>query len=202
MSLPEMLGDLPNTCDRGTKRNAKGHSVSWTGYKLHIDAADGSIPLGCLLTSASTHGSQAAIPMATQTGQRVTYLYELMDSAYDAEQIHEYSERMGHVAIIDTNPRRDKALKETLRQEAKAPRAINYRDAQTVRYNERTTVERVNARLKNDFGGRHVRVRSPAKVFCHLKCRYRHFELALMGTEKCLSRKPPPDILQEARQKR
>ena len=42
------------------------------GYKLHIDAADGDIPLGCLLTSASLHDSQAAIPMAAQTGQRVT----------------------------------------------------------------------------------------------------------------------------------
>ena len=76
--LEEMIADLPTRCDRGTKRNAKGHTVSWNGYKLHIDAADGDIPLGCLLTSASLHDSQAAIPMAAQTGQRVTYLYELM----------------------------------------------------------------------------------------------------------------------------
>ena len=39
MDLPEMLADLPKQCDRGTKRNARGHTVSWNGYKLHIDAA-------------------------------------------------------------------------------------------------------------------------------------------------------------------
>ena len=123
LDVPEMIADLPTRCDRGAKRNAKGHMVSWHGYKLHVDAADGGIPLGCLLTSASLHDSQAAIPMAAQTGQRVTYLYEVMDAACDASQIREYSERTGHVAIIDTNPRRDTALKEALRREARAQSA-------------------------------------------------------------------------------
>jgi len=36
-----------------------------------------------------------------------------------------------------------------------------------MRYRERTTVERVNARLKDEFGGRPVRVRGHAKVMCH-----------------------------------
>ena len=36
-------------------------------------------------------------------------------------------------------------------------------------YRERsTTVERVNGQLKDEFGGRHVRVRGHAKVLCHL----------------------------------
>ena len=168
MDVPELIADLPTRCDRGTKRNAKGHLISWAGYKLHIDAADSSIPLGCLLTSASLHDSQAAIPMAAQTGQRVAYPYELMDSAYDATQIHEYSQRTGRVGIIDINPRRDTALKEVLHREARAQRAINYRDAAAVRYDERSNVERVNARLKDDYGGRHVRVRGHAKVYSHL----------------------------------
>ena len=34
-------------------------------------------------------------------------------------------------------------------------------------YNERTAGERVNGRLKDEFGGRHVRVRGAAKVMCH-----------------------------------
>ena len=29
-------------------------------------------------------------------------------------------------------------------------------------------MERVNGRLKEEFGGRHVRVRGPDKVMCHL----------------------------------
>jgi hypothetical protein len=37
-----------------------------------------------------------------------------------------------------------------------------------VRYNERSAAERVNGGLKDDFGGRYVRVRGHAKVFCHL----------------------------------
>ena len=36
------------------------------------------------------------------------------------------------------------------------------------RYNERSAAERVNGGLKDDFGGRYVRVRGHAKVFCHL----------------------------------
>src|SRR6516162_620090 len=40
MSLAAMLADLPKHCAVGTKRNAKGHTTSWIGYKLHLDVAD------------------------------------------------------------------------------------------------------------------------------------------------------------------
>src|SRR4051794_12212442 len=83
MTVPAMLQDLPRHCDVGTKRNAKGHQESWIGYKLHIDTADGAIPLSCVLTAASVHDSQVAIPLATMTAAKVTNLYDLMDSAYD-----------------------------------------------------------------------------------------------------------------------
>ena len=39
---------------------------------------------------------------------------------------------------------------------------------EAIRYNERSTVERVNGRLKDEFGGRVVRVKGHAKVMCHL----------------------------------
>ena len=45
---------------------------------------------------------------------------------------------------------------------------LGHKAAEDVRYQERTTVERVNARLKDEFGGRMVRVRGNAKVMCHL----------------------------------
>ncbi|MCY4304489.1 MAG: hypothetical protein OXC62_06890, partial [Aestuariivita sp.] len=54
LSLKEMIAALPTACDTGTKRNAKGHTVSWHGYKLHIDAADGDIPVSCLLHPCMT----------------------------------------------------------------------------------------------------------------------------------------------------
>ena len=105
MRLAEMLADLPKHCAVGTKRNAKGHTVSWIGYKLHLDIADGDIPISAILTAASVHDSQVAIPLATMTAERVTNLYDLMDSAYDAAEIRAKSIALGHVPIIDANPR-------------------------------------------------------------------------------------------------
>jgi len=167
MSLPEMLADLPRHCAVGTKRNAKGYKTSWTGYKLHLDVADGSIPVSCLLTSASLHDSQMAIPLATMTAARLTNLYDVMDSAYDAPEIKAHSRLLGHVPIIDVNPRTsERKLK--LAEEAKARRRAGHWLAEQVRYNERSTVERVNGRLKDDFGGRTIRVRGHDKVMCHL----------------------------------
>ncbi len=168
MSLKEMLDDLPKACNVGSKKNSKGNTSHWIGYKLHIDSADGGIPISCLLSSASMHDSQASIPMAELSKQRVTNLYDLMDSAYDVPEIHQHSKKMGHVPIIDINPRRNKALKLELKAENKRSRIVNHKRAEAIRYNERSTVERVNGRLKDEFGGRVVRVRGPEKVMCHL----------------------------------
>ena len=167
MTLPQMLEDLPRACDVGVKRNAKGYQESWVGYKLHIDAADGAVPLSCILTSASLHDSQAAIPLATLTATRVTNLYDLMDSAYDAPEIRAHSESLGHVALIDVNPR-NAARKLELKTETQAQRAAGHVYPEHLRYRERTTVERVNGRLKDEFGARQIRVRGHAKVLCHL----------------------------------
>ena len=180
MILPEMLADLPRTCDVGVKRDAKGHQESWSGYKLHVDAADGGVPLSCILTSASLHDSQVAIPLATA---RVTNLYDpgsepapdlirgpgqaLMDSAYDAPEIRAHSESLGHVAIIDANPRSASRQLER-KTAARAQRTVGHVYAEQLRYRERTTVERVKGRLKDEFGARQVRLRGHAKVLCHL----------------------------------
>ena len=168
MTLEEMLRDLPTECNVGSKRNSKGFTESWIGYKLHIDAADGGIPVSCILTSASVHDSQVAIPLATISQQRVTNLYDLMDAAYDSPLIRAHSSSLGHKPIIDINPRRDTALKNELLEEERRLKLINFSLPEDVRFNERTTVERVNARIKDDFGARFVRVRGHAKVFSHL----------------------------------
>ena len=119
--------------------------------------------ISCLLTT-----SQAAIPLATLSAERTTNLYDLMDdAAYDAEQIREHSRSLGHVPLIDVNPRGDKARAEELRTEARRLKNLGFQLAEQVRYNERTAGERVNGRLKDEFGGRHVRVRGAAKVMCH-----------------------------------
>lgn len=168
MSLVEMLADLPKECNVGTKRNSKGYKQSWTGYKLHMDVADGGIVLSCLLTSASLHDSQAAIPLAEITAGRTTSFYDLMDAAYDAPEIKQHSRSLGHVPIIDINPRSNKALKQELADEKRRLRLVGHRRAEDVRYNERSTVERSNGRLKDEFGARDIWVRGNEKVFCHL----------------------------------
>ena len=168
MTLDQMLGELPRLCNAGAKRNSKGYTKSWIGYKLHIDAADGQIPISCILTSASLHDSQAAIPLAEMTARRVTNLYDLMDSAYDAEAIHLHLRSLGRVAIIDRHPHGRAELKAELEAEQRRRRLLAFSTAEDLRYRERTTVERVNARLKDEFGGRTVRVRGHLKVMCHL----------------------------------
>lgn len=168
MSLEEMLKDLPKTCDIGTKKNSKGHVEHWIGYKLHIDSVDGGIPISAILTSASVHDSQVAIPLATITAQRITGLYDLMDAAYDVPEILDHSRSLGHVPLVDKNPRRDKALAQELEAEIKRQKLIHMESPESIRYKERTNAERVNAGLKDEFGGRMVRVQGVTKVMCHL----------------------------------
>lgn len=150
----EALKDIPTVCDVGCKKNAKGYKETWRGYKLHVDTNDSGLPVTAVLTSASLHDSQVAIPMMKMTSNKVTYLYDLMDAAYDAKPIHEVSKALGHVPIIDCNPRRGES--------------VPMSPAEAVRYNERTVAERFNARLKDEFGGRSVMVRGAEKVNLHL----------------------------------
>jgi len=91
-----------------------------------------------------------------------------MDSAYDAPEIRQHSCSLGHVPIIDTNPRRDAVAQAKKKAEARARECTGYEFPEDMRYNQRSSSERVNARLKDEFGGRNVRVRGHAKVECHL----------------------------------
>lgn len=154
MTLGEMIQDLPKQCDVGRKHNSKGRMQQWAGYSLHVDWADGEIPISCLLTSASMHDSQAAIPLAKISAQRVTSLYDIMDAAYDDTLIREHSVSLNHVPIIDQNPRaKDKS---------------NFDPAKAQRYLLRAIAERGFSRVKDSFGARFVRVRGHPKVFAHL----------------------------------
>ena len=168
MTLSEMLKDLPLSCNVGCKKNSQGYIEKWTGYKLHIASADGGIPVSALLTSASMHDSQAAIPLMTLTYQRAINLYDLYDAAYYDKRIENYSKSLNHVPIIDINPRGNVKLKKEIELEAKARKTLHWKIPEEKRYNERTTVERVNARLKDEFGGRNIRVKGNVKVMCHL----------------------------------
>ena len=116
-NVNQMLAELPTACDVGSKKNSKGYKETWIGYKLHIDVACGQIPVSCVLTSASVHDSQVAIPLMTMTGARVSYLYDLMDAAYDAAAIHDHSRTLGHAPIIDRNFRAQHDVKAEWKRE-------------------------------------------------------------------------------------
>ncbi len=153
-SLEENLKDLPSACNVGTKKNSKGYKDTWIGYKLHLDCIDGDIPVSAILTSAALHDSQVAIPLAQMSSERVMNLYDLMDAAYDSPQIHTFSETLGHKPIIDHNPRRGKKK--------------HMDPATKMRFKERSSAERINAYLKDNYGGRKIRVKGEAKVMTHL----------------------------------
>jgi len=166
-SREDNLAELPTACDWGGKQNSKGKYEYWRGYKAHLDVIDGDIPVSFVLTSASLHDSQVAIPLAQLTAERVTSLYDLADAAYDAKEIREMSERLGHVALIDHNPRRGEKRQ--------------FAPTEALRYRERSSAERVNSHLKDQHGGRHIRVRGAVKIAAHLA-----FGIVVIATEQLL----------------
>ena len=97
----EALAELPVHCDVGTKKNSQGYKETWRGFKWHADVSDCCLPISGALTAASLHDSQVAIPLMKMTSERMDYLYDLMDAAYDADLIYTVSRSLGHVPIID-----------------------------------------------------------------------------------------------------
>jgi hypothetical protein len=158
MTLPEMLADLPQQCSLGAKKNSQGHPQYWRGFKLHWDVADGGrIPISCILTGASVHDSQVAIPLMQMSAERVRWQWELMDSAYDAQLIRAHSKKLGHQALIQPNPSHARSALEN---------AFGEDDRQ--RFKKRTIVEQLNGRLKDEFGGRLIYFRGASKIMAHL----------------------------------
>lgn len=167
-SLDQMLTGLSRRCDIGAKVNSQGNIDYWRGYKLHLDTADGQIPISAVLTSASVHDSQVAIPLMTMSSKRVTHLYEVMDSAYDADEIHAHSRQLNHVPVIAPHPRRGTKKSSQVPKAYPDTPAPQLCPAKRERFKIRTMSERVNARLKDEFGASQIRVRGAAKVMAHL----------------------------------
>ncbi len=127
-NLDQMLAELPTACDVGCKKNSKGYKETWNGYKLHLDVACGQIPVSCVLTSASVHDSQVAIPLMTMTSARIAYLYDLMDAAYDAAAIHDHGKALGHMPIIDRNFRAQHEAKAEWAREVERMKLVHMPD--------------------------------------------------------------------------
>ena len=102
------------------------------------------------------------------TSARIAYLYDLMDAAYDAAAIHDHGQALGHMPIIDRNFRAQREAKAEWAREVERMKLIHMPDPDDVIFDFRTMAERINARLKDEFGARFVRVRGAIKVKCHL----------------------------------
>lgn len=167
MSLEEMIQELPTERNIGRKASSKGRIFHWVGYKLHVDVTDEMIPISCLLTSASLHDSQAAIPLSLLSQERVKSFYELMDKAYDTKTIKQFMTDKNKKAIISTCPR-GRIKKEEYEQELKRQAILNFRYPEDKRFKYRTTVERFFSNLKENHLGRVIWVKGAKKVFCHV----------------------------------
>jgi len=98
------------------------------------------------------------------SSNRVTYLYEVMDSAYDASAIRQASKDRNHQPIIYPHTRR--------KSETQLPLPVKPQPqlspAEAERFKIWTIVERVFARLKDEFGAVNIRVRGAKKMMAHL----------------------------------
>ena len=91
-----------------------------------------------------------------------------MDAAYDAQTIVADSLAQGRIPVIDINPRADTDRKAEILAERARRALVDIPERDDELYKIRTVAERANARLKDEFGARNLRVRGHAKAFCHL----------------------------------
>lgn len=138
----------------GCKVNSQGKKNHWKGYKLHLDVTDFGLPVTAVLTGANVYDNQVAIPMEKITERKVTHLYSLMDSAYDALPVRVLISSRNRIPIIEYNKRRgpEKQLDPAEKQ----------------RFKIRSVVERSNAHLKDWLIGPVLYVKGPQKVMQRL----------------------------------
>jgi hypothetical protein len=94
------------------------------------------------------------------TSDRVTYVYDVMDSAYDAKGIRTASLGKNHKPIIQPHmwPKPKTKLPSRIKLQPEMD------PAEKVRYKIRTTVERGFSRMKDEFLSSQIRVRGAKKV--------------------------------------
>ncbi len=94
------------------------------------------------------------MPLMQLTSRKGSYLGDLMDAAYDAIRIDQFSRENGRVTITD---------KKGLGKEG-----IPMAPHQAERYKIKSSAERVSSRLKEDFGANKVMAEGHSKVSLHL----------------------------------
>jgi hypothetical protein len=175
----EALSEINMDASWGCKKNSQGKRNHWKGYKLHLDVNDFGLPVTAVLTGANVYDNQLAIPMEKITEERITFLYSLMDSAYDAETIRDFIKNRNRVPIIDHNKRRGEK--------------IQFTPSEKNRFKTRSVVERSNAHLKDWLFGPAVYVKGHKKVMQDLM-----FGVIVLSAIKILQYIVKPDNLKKA----
>jgi hypothetical protein len=157
MKPGKSLSELNMQCSWGCKKNSQGNAAFWRGYKLHLDITELGVPVTAIVTGAKVHDSQLAIPMEKLTERKITFLYSLMDSAYDAKPIVSYIRGKGRIELIDHQKRRG---------DGRPP----FDPAQKARFKIRSSAERANAHLKDWLLPVQLHVRGIKKVSYQIMC--------------------------------
>jgi len=171
MTLEEMLADLPHKCDVGTKKNSKGFKESWIGFKFHLDAADGQIPhkLYFDFSFYAWQSSGATIGCDDKSTNHQSVWSNgcrLWCPYYPRAQ----AKSLGHVAIIDITLAEYETERRT-NSRSPALWTTHFERPEDRRYKERTNVERVYARLKDDVAAGWAGAGATPKYW-HISCRH------------------------------
>jgi IS5 family transposase len=128
------------------------------GYKLHLACdAETELPIVFDVTSGNVHDSKM-FPILLRRVVELGFHPEwiIADSAYDSDENRQLAASNGIVAVIPQNRRNRKTQTEEPSREWQAI------------YSQRTSVERVFSRLKEELALKDIRVRSQWRVTVHI----------------------------------
>ena len=143
------------------KTNTEGHRKFVWGYKVHILAdTQYELPLVVDIGAGNVHEVTKVAPLLRQarfTTNRFHPEYVIADAGYSSEKLRQHIRRQYRAEpIIDPNPTHKKAV-------AKTEKTADWR----LIYNRRTSIERLNGRLKVHRRLDSVRVRGRFKIRIH-----------------------------------
>lgn len=143
------------------KTDTQGRKQFTWGYKAHILCdAKYEIPIAVDVTAGNVHDIKKAAPLLRQIRYSLSHnpKYVLADAGYSSKQLRYLVKRQYRaVPIIMPNPQHAAAVK-------KHEKIENWRTI----YKQRTSVERVNGRMKAFYKLDSIRVRGKLKVMVHL----------------------------------
>jgi len=108
-TLTQVLQEIPTACDRGTKCTAQGDKNRWRGYQAprhrRLWRTDCRHALQCF-DARQSGGHTAVVDQRRARDQPL----RSDDAAYCRSELREHSRSLGHVPLIDHNPRRGEKI--------------------------------------------------------------------------------------------